>query len=518
MVDSFTPTQALLRECLEYPGQSYETLKGVLGLSSASMIASWLRGETTPKRPSDWPVIHRKIEAHLGRLKIKGADPNLCDPQWAERFRAYCTEHNLTPEEVASTLDVSERHGRRWHQWGEVPVDRHRGTIAEMTGFDFVASVYRRAIVAAAKTFGKPFPTSLASLMALVEQSDARADDFHRVIHDALIDARTRGGVTSKKLANHLGTTKGCVEAFVSRSTNQMNYGAIALASMLVGLATYVTQIDAQLGAGGGSGAARALAELRSRPKPPSSGPVKARTTVRWDRIEEALERGTHRSLRYRCPSGEFAAVVLIRFCIAYEQSRRTTTEFAAATGFSESRLGTWFNGRRLPDESMLGRLEQALEKIGGKRAPRTAPPHEDHVPAPAAAPPTSAARPTPPAAPPPPIVDVEEHAPRTDAHGSADDSMMPVEGVSEFTAAALTLMFGLQRAVRDGNWQPSPTAVKHLRQIAQIAAEVGGLTADDLRVTAPIVVQGTAPALRELMGTPQRPLGQTNRRKGGKS
>ncbi|MDO8599689.1 MAG: hypothetical protein Q7S02_06305 [bacterium] len=469
MPDSFAPTQALLRECLEYPGQTNETLRGVVGVSSASMIASWLSGETAPKRPGDWPVIHRKLDTHLGRLKLRGADPNLCDERWAECFRAYCAANDTTPEIVASTLDAHEWHGRRWYRFGEIPIDRHRGAVAQFVDFDFGTSVYRRAVVTAMRDLGESFPAPLSDLTQLNEQQpDAHAEDFHRVVRNAMLTARSRGGVTSKRLAHLIGTTKGCVDAFISRSAEQMNYSAFAIGAMLVGLAKYTKVLDEEQRDVGTDVVAQALAELQGRPKSHPSTPTKGRTTVRWDRIEALLKKGSHRSLRYRCPSGESASVVYVRFCIACEQTRRTTDELVTATGFKENRLSSWLNGRRFPDASMLGRLEQALEKVGGKRTPRAAPPHEEHAPAPSVAlplpAPMPAARPTP-------------------SPESVVAASVPIltDGASDVLVGAASTMRGL-RAMHRAGWRPDAGAREHLITIARTALDISGLTPEDLK------------------------------------
>lgn len=478
MTDSFAPTQALLRECLEYPGQTLETLRGVVSVTSASMIASWLKGETTPKRPSDWAVFQRRLETHLGKLTLRGADANLCDSRWAERFRAYCTERKVTPESVAAEVGANEWHGRRWHRWGEVPLERYRGAVARTVGYDFDASTLWRAVSIAAREFRQPFPKSLHALHALVDQEDARLEDFHRVIHGAIVAARTRGGVTSRRLAHHVGSTKACVTAFSARSAEQLNYSAPAIAAMLVGLAKYTAELDAQQVGEGSDGIQRALEELRARPKPPVNAPTKGRTTVRWDRIESTLGEGSHRLLRYRCPNGEFAAVVLVRFCIACEQSRKTTAELVAATGLKENRLSSWLNGRRLPDEQMLGRLQHALERVEGKRAARAVPSREDRpLLRPKLPLPTAAARPVPPVDP-----------------LAVTSAPVPTEGAADILIGVASTLRGV-RAMRRAGWDPGAMERGHLITIARSAMEIGGLTPEDLKSKPPVAASGDGSA-----------------------
>lgn len=467
---SFEPTRALLRECLGYPEQSYDTLRRALGVSSDSMIGSWLVGKTTPRNERDWTTIHRKLEAHLSALRRRGSDPSTCDAAWRDHFRAYCASVRTTPQAVSEQLGVNEWHGCRWHEWGEVPIERARSPLAKATGYDFDAAVFPRAHAAATQRFGHPLPAPLD-----------RAETA-QALHDAIREIRRRSGLTTAALAKRARVRASKLEGLGSRpAATQKSYAPASIAEVIVGLARYVTahpdRFDASSESGAPAAIARAREILERRPTRPK-GPAKGRTTVRWDRIEQYFtRRATHRFFGYRCPSGEFAAVMFVRLCIAYEQSRLTTNGASQRTGINTNRLSDWFNGRSLPDFQTLERLQQALERLDG-RAATTAPAGA----APAAEPVAVAAITTPS----PELV-----------------IQVPTDGAADILVGMASTARGL-RAMHRAGWRPDGTAREHLIAVATTAMEIGGLTSDDLQPKSPTVAAaGRSPAvaaLREIM------------------
>lgn len=445
---SFEPTRALLRECLGYPGQSYETLRRTLGVSSDSMIGSWLVGRTTPRNERDWPTIHRKLEAHLSALRRREPDPSTCDAAWRDHFRAYCASARTTPQAVAEQLGVNEWHGCRWHEWGEVPIERARSPLAKATGYDFDAAVFPRAHAAATQQFGRSLPAPLD-----------RAETA-QALHDAIREIRRRSGLTTAALAKRARVRASQLEGLGSRpAATQKSYAPASIAEVIVGLARYVTahpdRFDASSESGAPAAIARAREILERRPTRPK-GPAKGRTTVHWDRIEEHFTRqATHRFFGYRCPNGEFAAVVFVQLCIAYEQSRLTTNDASQRTGINTNRLSDWFNGRSLPDFQTLEELQRAVERLEG-RATSAAPARAARAAEPVVAPAASAASP-------------ELAAP------------VPTDGASDILVGMASTARGL-RAMHRAGWRPDGTAREHLIAIMKTAMEVGGLTPADLQ------------------------------------
>lgn len=452
MEATFEPTRALLRECLEYPGQSYETLRRVVGASVASMISGWLDGRATPKRPRDWPTFHRKLEAHRQQLERHGADPTRCDDHWKDRFEAYCRSEGVTPEAFAKRVGASEWHGVRWHRWGEVPIDRARSAVIKATGYDFDAAVFPRAHAAATQQFGRSLPAPLDHA------------ETAQALHDAIGEIRQRSGLTIAALAKRARVRESQLAELGSRpvATQQLNRPT-SIAAVIVGLARYVTAHPERFDASSESGAPAAIARAREilerRPARPK-GSVKGRTTVHWDRIEKYFtRRGTHRFFGYRCPNGEFAAVVFVRLCIAYEQSRLTTNDASQRTGINTSRLSTWLNGRSLPDFPMLEQLQQAVERLEG-RATSAALARASSA-EPVATPAAASVAPVPSAV-----------APATPA---------PTDGAADILVGMASTARGL-RAMHRAGWRPDGTAREHLIAITKTAMEVGGLTSADLQ------------------------------------
>lgn len=488
MANSFAPTRALLRECLEYPGQSYETLRIVLGVKSASMVPSWIEGKAVPKRPQDWPQIHAKIQRHLSMLKRRGADVELCDSEWRQCFTVFLRQCGKTAENVAADVGAAEWHGLRWERYGEIPFDMVRPKLAERTGFNFTRSAYRRSVLVARERFRAALPAPLDTADRLAADLSATAEQFHEAIRAAVVAVRERSGKTTGALARAIGSSAPCVDYFAGRMRNRLSYQTGMIATMLVGLARYVTehpeQFDATEPSVATAAIARALEILTQRPSRPK-GSVRGRTTVCWDRIEEHLHSGTHRFFRYRCPNGEFAAVVFVRFAIAYEQSRWTTAQAAERLEINAHRLGEWFNGRSLPDVIALPKLEEALDRFEGKRAQRP-PPRE----APAAA--LLVASPPPPA---PPVAKPTsvEAAPTT----------APTDGASDFVIAMASIGRGLRQQYRAG-WRPDEASRRHLLGVTQSLMNIGRFTAEDLEPKQAITVSGegspAVDAVRELI------------------
>lgn len=482
---SFEPTRALIRECLGYPGESYETLRRVVGASAASMIGGWLDGKSTPKRPHDWPVIHRKLEAHRQQLERHGADSTRCDDSWRGHFQAYCERNGVEPSAFAKRVGAPEWHGRRWHHWGEVPIDRARSAVAKATGYDFDAAVFPRAYAAATQQFGRSLPAPLDHA------------ETAQALHDAIREIRRRSGLTTAALAKRARVRASQLEGLGSRpAATQKSYGTVSIAEVIVGLARYVTahpdRFDASSESGAPAAIARAREILERRPARPK-GPAKGRTTVHWDRIEQHFtRRATHRFFGYRCPNGEFAAVMFVQLCIAYEQSRLTTNDASQRTGIGTNRLSSWLNGRALPDFPTLEQLQQAVERLEGRATSAAAPAGV-----------TAVVRATGPV--------VARAAPAASPELAAP---VPTDGAGEFTAGVLTIAFGLKRA-HDAGWRPSAAGRDHLRQIARIALEVGDLGPGDLTPREPVAVPGRAPTLDALFsGQPRRSV---TRPRGGK-
>lgn len=466
---SFELVRALLRECLEYPGQSFTTIAEAVGCKNRSIAQSWMNGRATPKRHQDWSRIQDRVRRHLAMLQRTGTNLEHCDTNWRDQLLAHLRTHALTPEAFAESVGTSGWHGRRWAKFGEIPHDAARPKIERKIDFDFTASVYRRSVAVARQRYGKPLPASFGAIERAVADHPADPAVMHRAIHDLVVELRKRGGVTTTQLATAASSPKGCAQSFTSSSAAQMSYGAGAVAAFLVGLARYADALDARHVSSDDDSVARALDLLRKRPAP-SSGAPGQRMHVRWDRIERVLRDGTHRGLRYRCPNGESAAIMLIRFCIAYEQSSLTTSEAVRASGIPSNRLGRWLNGLSLPDTAMLPELQAAVERFEG---------HGDAAPSvlatespaePAAA--LAAAAPPEPATP------------------------VPTDGASDILVGMASTARGL-RAMHRAGWRPDGTSREHLIAVAQTAMEVGGLTPDDLQPKSPAAAPaGRSPAV----------------------
>jgi len=271
--------------------------------------------------------------------------------------------------------------------------------------------------------------------------------------------------------------------------TRQKLYNAASIAGVIVGLARYIIAHHDQFSTSaiGATDATRQALELLTRRPPRPRGSTKGRTTVRWERIERELRKGTHRFLGYRCPNGEFAALVLVRFCIACERSRLTTRELCVRTGLRSHRLGSWLNGRVLPDFSMLEQLQNALERLEGRAADPTPASAESS----AALVATRAAHRAPP----------EPAAP------------VPTDGAADILVGMASTARGLRAMYRAG-WRPDGTSREHLIAVAQTAMEVGGLTHADLTSKATVsVADASAPAFRAVLDAFSPP--RRGRRKG---
>lgn len=474
MAESFEAIRALLRECLEYPGQSFTTLAAVVGCKHRSIAQGWVDGKTIPKRRQDWPRIQSRVRRHLEALQRIGADPERCDADWRDQLQAYLRAHDLTPEAFAERVGTSGWHGRRWAKFGEIPHDAARPKIERMMSHDFTASVYRRALAAARQQYGKPFPAALGVIEQVVSDPAATSVAVHCAIHDLVVELRKRGGVTTEQLAKATNSTKGCAQCFASRSAKQMSYGAGAVAAFLVGLARYADTLDARHVPSDDDDVARALELLQKRPASPADVPMK-RMHVRWDRIEQTLREGTHRGLRYRCPNGESAAVMLIRCGIAYERTRLTTDEAVRTSGIPLNRLGRWLSGLSLPDAAVLPELQAAVERFEGHASEGV----------------RSVADPVP-----------TSFAPALPA---AEPTAVHTEGANDILIGMASTARGL-RAMHRAGWRPDGTARTHLSTTAQIAMEVGGLTPADLAPKSTAVVpagpSSALDALREIIPT----------------
>jgi transcriptional regulator with XRE-family HTH domain len=477
MAASFEQTRALLRECLEYPGQSFTTLAKVARCKHRSMVQSWIDGETVPKSRQDWPRIGQRVRRHLESLRSAGADPEHCDAGWRERLQAYLREHGLTPDAFATSVGTSPWHGRRWAKFGEVPHDAAMPKISRLINYDFDASAFCRAYAVATQRLGQSMPAPLAGA------------DSAQALRDAIVEIRTRSGLTIPALAKRARLRASQLEGLGSRhggAQRQKLYGVRTIAEVIVQLARYVLAHPEHFAASSGGAPAaieQALAVLAHRPTRPK-GPVKGRTTVRWDRMERSLRTGSHRFFGYRCPNGTFAAVVFVRFCIAYEQSGCTTRDAAQRTGISTGRLGDWLNGRVLPDFPMLGELQRAVERLEGRVGAPAAMMATGAVPAGAAPPAEAAAAPAAvPAAPVPP---------------AAEPTAVPLtDGASDILVGMASTARGL-RAMHRAGWRPDAAGREHLTTIVRTAMEVGGLTAEDLKPKATIpVADASAPAVR---------------------
>jgi|GEM_PF-3834779 len=501
MANSFEPTRALLRECLEYPGESYATLRAVVGVGATSVITGWLNMGAAPKRQSDWPAVHRKLESHLVALKRRGADSETCDLEWRTRFTAYLHRERVTAADFAVAVGTTARHGARWERFGEIPLDLVRSEVERRIGFDFACSAYRRSVRVARERFRAAFPPPLDAVERVVTDPSATAEQIHAEIQRAVVAVRERSGKTSRMLASEIEASHSCVGYFCGKMRTHLSYGAGAIAGMLVGLARYIDAhpeqfigTDQRIAA---TAVARALEILTARPQRPK-GSMKEHTTVRWDRIAEQLRAGTHRFLGSRCRGGELAAVVFVRLCIAYEQSRLTTAQAVARLGLSAHQLAGWFNGRTFPDYTMLPRLEELFERLEGKRAQPSSlrevqsgeaefvPFNGVHPSLPLEE--TAAAAHVPALAPAPSSVPASEAVP-------------VVGGAPDFVIAMASMCRGLE-AMRKAGWRPSEANRRHLASIARAAVELGGLTASDFdqqQGSEPVVGGEDSPAMRAL-------------------
>lgn len=482
MAASFESTRALLRECLNYPGQSYGTITRAIGGRHPSMVRSWIDGKTTPKRQQDWPRIQKRVRRCLTALQHTGADPELCDADWSAYLERYLADHQLTAEAFAQSVGTTDWHGRRWVKFGEVPHDAARPSVERRTGFNFTVSAYRRAVAAARAQLGHAFPSPLDAVETAAVNPGVSAAVLHDGIRAALADARKRSGVTTAQLARKTGSTHPCVDFFSSKLRDRIQYSAGMLATLLVGLSRYLPTLPTSDGDPLGD----ALALLQQRPPPPRGVSRRHRTTVRWDRLETTFRKGTHRLLRYRCPNGEPMATMLVRFCIAYEQSRLKTRDAFAQTSIAVSRLGSWLNGRVLPDFPMLEQLERAVERLEGRATSATAPAGV-----------TAAARAAEPAA-----------APAVAAASPEPAAPVPTDGAGDILVGAASTLRGI-RAMRRAGWNPDGAAREHLIAIARVAMEVGGLTPADLEHRSVLAVSGdrspAVAAFREIAPTISR-------------
>lgn len=473
---SFEPTRKLMRQCLEFPGQSYRSLGRLLG-ENDSTIQGWLAKENppSPKRASSWSRIREMIQAHHDRLLATGADMERCDRDWSTHLIAHLAKTGQKPEEFARDCGASDWHGRRWVRFGEIPHDRARTSAAGFTKYDFAAATYRQAIRIAQAHLGKPLPAPLNTLERFPGLRSVSQKDMHDAIRSAMNEIRERGGLTQHQLANKCNATFECVSAFSGSSHERIQYGVSPISRLIIGLARFADQLN-ESGVGSTNDAiSAALGNLQSRPRISTDAPHR-RTNVRWDRIEAVLKKG-HRCFQYHCPSGAPAPVVLVRFCIAYEQSMRTLEDVESLTGIKQNSMRTWLNGRGFPEPQSLAALEEALGRLQkGGQAP--VPPAK------------SSTRST---SVPPPLTT------------PAEDTAAMQSGIDDVVISVASAAHGLAKMARRG-MSVTPASQSHLHRAILNLMIVGGFSPEDLVERIPISVSSSATALDAITGTDSRP------------
>ncbi|MDO8463554.1 MAG: hypothetical protein Q7S96_04800 [bacterium] len=475
MEDGFEPIRALIRECLEYPGVTQDQIKELLHLKYATIVHGWLHRGTKHKRQKEWPGMQDKVQRYRDRLlrdlKRHGPLPEDCDRAWQEHCSAFLDRERMSAERFAEHCGVPDYQVRRWQRFGEVPGDRQRARVEELTVYAFEPRYILRAVECARMRFLSPLPRPL--------------DDIgdRAVLAGVLRAIRDGAGLTTEIFAQQANVSKLRLDVLMSGAAAKarIHLRVENIADVLCGVAHYLTRTPyVEINALHDNGCARALEMIRNRPTMPKAWQIIPRGRVAWVRISQFLGEGTHPNLRYRSTQGERLAILLVRFCIAYEQSGETPVTVAQHSDLTQNSIMSWIRGRVLPGPQQIEALHKAIAWLED----------EDKSASPVANALTEAL-------PRAHAAEIGGPPARVDDAVEVPDDHTPTDGAYDILVGIASIMRGLKQMSRAG-WKPDARARRIIVTTMRDLAAIGELT--DADIVGPEVVPEVAETLRTLL------------------